>query len=333
MINTAITNIINGTNADINIEECFDEIFSGLSDSVLSGIFLSLLEIRQYDSDEIVSAINSARGAIKKIKLAVDSNSLIENFCLNNCPKYLDISFAMDIILSANNLGAVKYIPLNSFYQNTSFDTFKAFGADLGKLTTDNYEKTKFVYYCLDKSEPYMKYTKELYRILPFKTILNITNHFLNPFGAKSCAVALSDKDLVEKYANICLNLGYTNSIIFSGGEFPYVSIEGESKVSEAWKNKIFSYTMTPELLNLERNSLESIKVENSNHSAEVINAVFENKLKGANFDIIILNSALALYITKCAKSLMEGVELARKTITEGKALEQLEMVKRAYCS
>lgn len=333
MIKKAINDILNNENNEINIEECFDEIFSGLSEPVLSGIFLTLLEIKQYGMEDIVSVINSARSAVKKAALTIDSQSLIENICLNGCSKYLDISFAMDVILSANGIGAVKYNPQSGFYQNISFDTFRAFNLNTENLTADNYEKTKFIYNYLSNETPYIKYTQELYRVLPFKTILNTVNYFLNPLSAKNCTIALSDKNLVEKYANLCLNLGYENSIIFSGGNFPYISIEGESKVSEAWKNKIFSYTMTPELLGIERKPLDDVKVENSNHSAEVINAVFENKLKDANFDIIILNSALALYITKCAKSLMEGVELARKTVIEGRAKEQLEMIKKTYCS
>lgn len=332
MINAAINNILNGFDNDINIEECFDEMFSGLSDSVLSGVFLTLLEVKQYDINDILLAINSAKAAIKKIKLTIDSSSLIENLCLNDNSKYLDISFAMDIILSANSIGIAKYNPSSSFYKNSSFDTLRAFGLNAEKLVEDNWEKTKFIYYYLSNETPYLKYTKDLYRTLPFKTILNTINYFLNPFGAKNCAIALSDKSMVEKYANICLSLGYENSIVFSGDNFPYISIEGESKVSEAWKNKIFSYTVAPELLNIERKPLDSIKVENSNHSAEVINAVFQNKLKDANYDAIILSSALALYITKSAKSLMEGVELARKTVSEGRALEQLELVKKTYC-
>jgi len=331
MINKVIKNIINNSDVDVNIEECFDEIFSGLSDSVISGVFLALLEMKQYDVDDIVAAINSARASVKKINTDIDKDFLIENICLNQCSEYLDISFALDIILSANNIGAIKFTSSNYFNKNNSFDTLKSFNIDAERLNIDTFEKTDFLYKYYPKDTPYLKYTEELNRILPFKTVLSIIINFLNPLGAKNCSVAISNKTLVEKYANICLNLGYSNSIVFSGDGFPYISIEGESKVSEAWKNKIFSYTITPELLGIERQSLSSVKVENREHNFEILNAIFNNKLKDANYDIIIINSALALYITKTTKSLAEGLELAKKTIDDGYALEKINQIKNTF--
>ena len=230
----------------------------------------------------------------------------------------------MDIICSANDIGAVKSIPYNYCYKNNSFNTLKTFGINIEKLTVENFEKTKLLFSYIDKDNAYIKYTQELFRILPFESILNTVNYFLNPYNTKNCTIALSDKNKVEKFAKICLNLGYTNSIVFSSGDFPYVSIEDETYICEAWKNKIFSYTLNCELLEIEKGLISDLKVEDSNQNYEIIKAVFENKLKGSCYNAIVINSALALYIAKKAKSLAEGIALAKKTIDNGIANEIL---------
>ena len=328
MINSAICDILNNKDSDFNIQECFDEIFSGLCDPILSGIFLSLLKTKEELFEDILAGINSARSAIKKISLGVDGGNLIENICLNQMPEYLDITFATDIITSACEIGTVKAIPFNYLYKNSSFDTLKAFSVNLEDLNCENFEKTNFIYGYISSDSPYLKYTQELYRALPFDTILNRINNFLNPYSAKNCTVAVLDKSAIEKYAQLCLNLGYTNSIVFSAGEFPYVSVESETKIAEAWKNKIFTYTVAPELLGVNQSSIDSLRVENISHGAEIIQSVFENKIKNSYYDAIVINSGLAIYITKKTKSLMEGIALARKTIDDGKALEQLLRIK-----
>ena len=328
MINDAICAVLDNNDFDINIQECFDEIFSGLSNPILSGVFLSLLKTKTQTLEDVLAGINSARNAIKKNNLSLNDNCLIENICLNEQSEYLDISFATDIISAACEIGTVRAIPNNCFYKSNPFETLKAFKINTDNLNFDNFEKIKFIYGYISPESPYIKYTQELYGALPYKTILNTINHFLNPYNAKNCTVALFDKACVEKYAQLCLNLGYNNSIVFSAGDFPYVSTENETNISEAWKNKIFSYTVTPELLEIKQNPTDLLKVESSLHGAEIIQAVFENKLKNSCYDAIIINSALALYITKKAKSLMDGINLAKKTINENKAFEVLMNIK-----
>ncbi len=327
MINSAIRNIVDNNSQDINIQECFDEIFSGVCNSVLAGTFLSLIKNRETFFDDLLSGINSARNAIKKISLEGDYDFLTENICLNHNNNYLDISFAMDIILSANEAGIVKSSPYAYCSINRSYETLKAFGIDIDRLNYENFEKTRFLYDFINQESPYIKYTQELFRTLPFDSIINTINYFLNPFCVKNCSVALNDKNLVEKYANLCLNLGYKNSIVFSSGDFCFVSPEGETFVCEAWKNKIFSYTVAPELLGINQNPLTDLHVENIEHNKEILTAVFENKLKNTAYDTIVVNSALALYITKKSKSLMEGIELAKSTIDKGLALEKLQEI------
>ena len=111
----------------------------------------------------------------------------------------------------------------------------------------------------------------------------------------------------------------------------PFISPNGETFIAEAWKNKIFTYVLSPELLGYSEASLDEIKVYSKEENAKNIIEIFENKLKDAKFNSIILNSALSLYISKKADSIISGINLAKKTIETGLALEKLNQIISFY--
>ena len=334
MIKNAINKLILGQNlSEIDVKEVFDEILTGLSEPVNSSSFVTALKIKGETEDEIASAILASKEAVKKINLQFPKENLIENISMLNSSDYIDISFAMDLICAANSLGSVKYSFSFPFRENPSFKTArKIFDVNELNFNNDFFEKNCLSYLSIFNDEPYLKYTGEISRVLPFKNILNLTDIFLNPFDTKNLFFGVNDKNDVEKFARICLKLNYLNSIVLAGeNNFPFVSIEGETFVAEAWKNKIFSYVLSPELLGIKQASIDEIKCENTEHNASILLDIFNGKIKDAKYDIIILNAALALYISKKADSIIDGLLLAKKTIDSGLALQKLEQIKSNF--
>lgn len=338
MINNVLYKITQTPNVqeyeEHELKEAYEEIFSGLADILLASSFITALKLKGETADDIVSSILVARDKIKRINIVQDENNSIENIVLSPKNDVLDISFAVDVICCANEVNCLKYsIPL---LKNPSFETLKAFGIKFNQDKSlneiqDDFELNNLMYLNLLDNSSYIKYTLELSRKLPYDSILTYTNAMLNPFDVKNCSIAVFKKDLVEKFANVCLKTGYHNSVVYSGEDMSYITPYGESYVAEAWKNKIFAYKLTPVDLGFEEFEPDCLKVESSNESAEIINSVFLNKIQNAQFCAIVLNSALSLYITKKVSSIMEGVELAKQTIESNRAYEFLEKLKKNF--
>ncbi|MBQ8476447.1 hypothetical protein IJ531_05235 [bacterium] len=197
MINSAISAFLNNNNSDIDIQECFDEIFSGVCEPLNAGAFLSLLKQKGENLSDVLAGIKSASQALKKINIA-QGEDIIENIVINPPGNMFDISLGVDIIVSASGVGVVKTALPDYLIQNTSFKTLEKLGINIEKLTPDNFEETKFIYSYIDKNSPYLKYTKELQRVLTNDSILKTINKFLNPYGAKNCTLALSSYNKVE---------------------------------------------------------------------------------------------------------------------------------------
>jgi len=334
MINEAINKLLLGNDLDdITIMEVFDEILSGLADSVVASSFITALKMKNESWEEAANSILASRNAINKINFNYNNENLIENIVLFEDKNTLDISLATDIICAANNLGALKYSFNSPFYKNNSFEVLSKLNINFNnEKFKDEFEILNFAYMLLEPEEAYYKYSSQISRKLPFFNIFNTIDKMLNPYGAKNQMIGVNGYDFVEKFANISLKLNNSNTIVVSGANnLPYISCEGETKVAEAWKNKIFTYNLTPELLGFKTYSIDEIKCENAEHNAQILFDVFSTKLKGAPYEMIIMNSALALYISKKADSILEGLELAKKTIDDGLALHKLKQIQNAF--
>ncbi len=318
------------------ILEAFDEIYSGIADEVLAVSFITLLNgfIKTENNIDIIeSAIKSANSAMKRISLNLDLTYAVKTTEIEDNTKYFDISFIRDIVLASNNVPVVKYsidYSKSSEYITKKLNINPYQKNENGEFDTESIEKTNYCYIKPDETESYLKYSDNISKKLCFKNILNITNKMLNPCMAKNIAIGVDNIDKVEKTAKLCLNLNYTNSIVISSKDnTPFVSPEQESYVAEAWKNKIFAYRLTPELVDLPLHPIKELECENIDHNIETIDELFKGNLKNsAIYDTAVINSALALYIVKKADSVMNGIEMAKNAIDTGLAKEKFEAIK-----
>ena len=335
MIKSLINKLILKDNLDeIETKEAFDEIFSGLADEITASSFITALEIKNETMDEIIAAILSSREFVNKISLGGDLNNFFESVILVSDDGYFDIKLAVDLICSANSLGVLRYTFNNCFEKNKSFELLKLMGVrfENSHNIIRDFERLNFGYFVLGADEKFYKYSNHLSRSLEFDNILKILEKMLNPYCAKNQIIGLNDKQKVEFFANIALRLNNSNTIVLSGNNsFPYVCPSGETYVAEAWKNKIFTYVLTPELLGFKEYPIVDLICSDYETNASELVLLLQNKLQGAKKDCVILNAALALYISKKANSIMDGIEIAKKTIENGSAYDKFIQIKNTY--
>ncbi|MBR5305227.1 MAG: hypothetical protein IKU37_10415 [Candidatus Gastranaerophilales bacterium] len=320
---------------EVELKEVFEEIFSGLANEVQTTSFLTALNNSNLSNEIISCAIEIASQSIKKVFNIPYNDNLMENIVLKKDENIFDISLIQDLICSSAELNVSRYSFHDSLTANQSFNILKKLGVNLEKEINYNdieFEKLNFSYFYLSRENPYYKYSESIRTNLAFDNIFDITKKMLNPLNAKNIFIGVNKKDLVEKYANICLKLQKNNSIIVYGeNSIPFISPSGESYIAEAWKNKIFTYVVTPELLGFNEYEIEKITCENNEENANDILEIINNKKQGAKYEATILNSALSLYITKKADSIINGIDLAKKLINDGVVLEKFKQIKQFY--
>ncbi len=336
MIKEAMNCLIENIDLDfISAKEVFDEIFSGLSTSIQASSFITALESKKPTYEEKTAGIISARDAVGKINLGLNNADTIENIIVEQDEKYIDYSLTNDLICSCCNLTALKYCFNARNYSSRSFDILSDLGFKFKNPDFDysnDIERINFGYICLSVEEPFFKYSWELKNNLKFQNILSLTEKLLNPYNSQNIVLGIKDKNEVQNMAQILIELKSANAIVISGADsLPFVNISGETMIAEAWKNKIFTYSMTAESVDLKSTDIKNIQVENNLHCAQIIKNLTENNVSEDIFNSVILNAGFSLYISKAVPCVLDGIALAKKVIIEGKLKEKFEQLKNFY--
>ena len=88
----------------------------------------------------------------------------------------------------------------------------------------------------------------------------------------------------------------------------------------------ITEYTIEPKQFGLDTAPIESIQVKDAAESRARLESVLADA-PGPSRDVVILNSAAALYVSGVAGSLWDGVALARDAISSGAARRKLDQL------
>jgi anthranilate phosphoribosyltransferase len=116
--------------------------------------------------------------------------------------------------------------------------------------------------------------------------------------------------------------------VMYGSDGLDELTTTGPSKVVEMKDGDISEFEVTPEQYGLERVSLEDLKGGLPEENAKALLALLAGT-KGPYRDVTLLNSGAAIMIGGKCKTVEEGIELAAKSIDEGKALAAFENMKR----
>lgn len=126
-------------------------------------------------------------------------------------------------------------------------------------------------------------------------------------FLSNNLFVGTKNVDDVEKIALKAIENKIENAIVVSGDSFPFVTPFGQTFVAEAWKNKVFKYSLDAKSFGIKEAKGSDIILKDD------VN--FDLKIKDIKYQTVIINAAFALYISKKAKSIQDGIELAQKIV------------------
>ncbi|EGZ47130.1 anthranilate phosphoribosyltransferase [Neisseria wadsworthii] len=174
-----------------------------------------------------------------------------------------------------------------------------------------------------------MRYVAPVRRSLGIRTMFNILGPLTNPAGAPNQLLGVFHTDLCGILSRVLQQLGSKHVMVICGKDgLDEITLTGTTRVAELKNNKINEYDISPEEFGIPlRENLNEIRVDNSQQSLEMMNAVLAGQ-PGAARDIVLLNSAAAIYTGGKADSLAEGFEAAKEALDSGRAkAKQQELV------
>lgn len=186
------------------------------------------------------------------------------------------------------------------------------------------------VVFCLaPRHHPALAGIGGLRRKLGFRTLFNALGPLLNPARTPRQVIGVGQIKWLESISGAAARLGMERVSVVRGLDgMDEVSLSGPTLVKVVEGTTIREMELTPEKLDLPRVEISALAAEGPKESAKRI----ENLLQGADTpaeSVVIANTALALWTAGVVEEPRFGVELARRAISTGAALDVLERWRR----
>jgi anthranilate phosphoribosyltransferase len=192
---------------------------------------------------------------------------------------------------------------------------------DIGpKKITECIEKSNIGFMFAPNHHPAMKYVGPVRQRLKVRTIFNILGPLSNPANVKKQLIGVFDKKWLEPMAETLRNLGSQRALLVNGSDgFDELTTTGASYVAELNNGNIKTYEINPVKLGLKLSKFDDLIGADPKHNAKKIINLLEGE-KGPYRDIVLLNSAAALYVDGRVKNLKDGISMSENSIDNGNA-------------
>jgi len=312
------------------MQAVMEEIMAGKADTSQIVSFLTALNKKGETVQEITAAASVMRRHVTRIY--VDKEPLLDTCGTGGDVKgSFNISTAAAFVASGAGITVAKHGNRSVSSSCGSADILEAWGININ-MTKEKLEKclndVGIAFLFAPNLHPAMKYAMPARKQMGARTVFNILGPLTNPAGATHQLMGVYDRHWVDTLAAVLGNLGTIHAlVVHSEDGLDEIATTAKTFVCEEYKGKLNSYEIDPEDFGFPQVKLEDLKGGAVTDNVKIMLDVLKGK-PGAHRDIVVLNSAAAIYAADKAKSIKEGIRLASQSLDKGKALEKLELLK-----
>lgn len=175
---------------------------------------------------------------------------------------------------------------------------------------------------------PALKNIGGVRRRLGVSTIFNCLGPLVNPAGAHYQLLGVGRLEWLDPMAGALAALGTRHALLVSGHDgLDEVTLSAPTRIREVRGHDVRAWECTPADFGLAECSFAELQAAGSEESARIISEVLEGR-DGPALRIVLANAAAALAAAEKCTSLREGAELARASVTSGRALAVLDRLR-----
>lgn len=260
-----------------------------------------------------------------------------------------NISTTVAIILSSADVLVVKHGNRAATSKSGSADVLEALGIKTALSPEESVEwlsKYNFAFFFAPLFHPAFKNIAPARRLAAergYRTIFNYLGPLLNPAKPDCQLIGVPSTALCEPIARVLKCMGVKRGMVVSGKiasrettdveKITYkcideISTNGPTFIAEFYQENAINISET-NFADLFGHSAcaEDLKGGDSKTNAEIIVNILTGKETGAKRDVVLLNSAAALFVAGKVKSIIEGISLAEDLLKSGAAYRKLEQL------
>lgn len=314
-------------------EEAFDAmtcIMSGGATNAQIGSFLTALRMKGETTEEITGFAQVMRKKGKNVKHDFPVIDIVGTG--GDLANTFNISTTSSFVIAGAGTAVAKHGNRSVSSKSGAADVLEALGFTLS-LSPD--EAAQCLRECgisflfAPAFHGSMKFAAMPRKEIGVRSVFNILGPLANPAASDYILLGVYDEALMEPMAQVLMNLGVKGAMLVHGEDgLDEISISGPTKVCEIREGKLIKYAIRPSEFGVLEGKLDEIVGGTAEENARITVDILSGKERGPRRGIVLMNAGCALYTAGAASSIGEGIEMAKKSIDSGAALEKLNALK-----
>jgi anthranilate phosphoribosyltransferase len=305
-------------------------IMGGEMSPVLMAAFISALRVKKETIGEITAAAQVMREFSTKVQVA-DTKHMVDIVGTGGDGSHtFNISTCSMFVVAAAGAKVSKHGGRSVSSKSGSADVLESLGVQINLPPEQIAACLKDVgigFMFAPNHHPAMKNVAPVRKELGVRTLFNILGPLTNPAGAPNILMGVFHPDLVGIQVRALERLGAEHALVVFGQDgLDEVSLGAATLVGELKNGKITEYEIHPEDFGFAMSSNRALRVETPEQSRAMLQGVLDNQ-EGPARDIVVFNSAVALYAANVVQSIEAGLAPARAAIADGAANAKLHQL------
>jgi len=305
------------------------EMLSGKTTDIENMDFLSKLAQKGETDDELLGMLDK----MQEFSLKIDTQNpgTVIDMCGTggDSLQTFNVSTTASFVVAASGGIVAKHGNRSSSGVSGSADIFEYFGYDLGSnpaQISKILQKFNICFMFAQKFHPAMKYVSSARKQLGTRTAFNLLGPLSNPAGVKNQLIGVFSIEYLDRLPAILKRKGAQNIMtVRSDDGMDEFSTSSTNRVCILRNDKVLMNAIDPEVVGLHKSTLSDIQIKTKQDAIESFVGVLNNTANQAMIETTALNAAGGLIVANIADNFEQGVEIALKTIKDGKAFSLLE--------
>lgn len=314
--------------SSLQARDAVESMLSDDGDSVGAAAILTALHLKGIAAEELSGAVD----AIRRRMIPLDVSDALRPI-LDTCgtggdgANSVNISTAAAIVVAACGVRVAKHGNRSATGNSGSSEVLHHLGVKFDadpNVLLNCLEVVGITFLFAPRFHPSLKVLAPIRKALPFRTIFNSIGPLVNPATPDAQVLGVPTRAQVILMSSVLMGLT-SDASSFRG--FVVAGEDGLDEVTLAGNTTVFATAgidqgervWTPEDFGLPRSMAEDLAVTGPAESAGKILEMLGGE-RGPVRDVVLANSAAALFLVGKASALAEGVALAAEAIDDGRA-------------
>ena len=300
----------------------FDSILDGQKTPDEIKSFLIDLATRGETIDDIVNAVSSLQQ--RMVKISAPAGTIDCCGTGGDGSHSLNVSTAVSFVVAGAGVPVAKHGNRSASSKSGAGDVLEAAGININVSPAQNEMALRDIGFCFlmaPQYHPALKHIAPIRKEIGTRTIFNLLGPLLNPATPARQLIGVFDQKWLEPFAGVLKQVGTARALIVNSHDgLDEISLSAPTEMVELNNGMITRKTISPADFGLPAIQKSDIAGGDAVYNADALMQLLNGK-KSAYRDVVLANAAACLYLADRAQNFKDGVDIARQSIDDGKAL------------